>query len=102
MPASRPVNRVLPGFGLSLGFTLVYGQESFLGRSDQASFLKKRVPAIFLNTGEHPDYHKVTDEASRLDFEKASRVARLAFLDCWRIANEPVHYKVIDKPISLF
>jgi sulfate/thiosulfate transport system permease protein len=24
MPASRPVNRVLPGFGLSLGFTLVY------------------------------------------------------------------------------
>ena len=86
----------------AIGFTLVYGQESFLGRSDQASFLKKRVPAIFLNTGEHPDYHKVTDEASRLDFEKASRVARLAFLDCWRIANESVHYKVIDKPISLF
>jgi hypothetical protein len=86
----------------TIGFTLVYGQEGFLGRSDQASFLKKRVAALFLHTGEHPDYHKVTDEASRIDFDKASRVARLAFLDAWRVANESTHYQIIDKPISLF
>ncbi len=86
----------------AIGFTLVYGQEGFLGRSDQASFLNVRVPAIFLNTGEHADYHKVTDEASRINFPKASRVARLAFLDTWRIANESVHYRVIGRSISLF
>jgi hypothetical protein len=86
----------------SIGFTLVYGQESFLGRSDQASFLKKHVPVIFLNTGEHPDYHKVSDEVSRINFDKAARVARLGFLNAWRVANEPTHYQVIDKPISLF
>jgi hypothetical protein len=86
----------------AIHFTLLYGQEGFLGRSDQASFLKKSVPALFLHTGEHADYHKVTDEASRIDFDKAARVARLGFLDVWRIANESTHYRVIDKPISLF
>ncbi len=86
----------------AIGFTLAYGHESFLGRSDQANFLKKRVPALYLETGEHADYHKVTDEASRINFEKAARVARLAFLDAWRMANESTHYEVIDKPISLF
>jgi Iap family predicted aminopeptidase len=86
----------------AINFTLVYGQEQFLGRSDQANFLRKGVPALYLHTGEHADYHKVTDEASRINFEKAARIARLTFLDAWRIANESAHYKVIDKPISLF
>ena len=86
----------------AVGFTLVYDQERFLARSDQANFLKNGVPSVFLHTGEHADYHKVTDESSRINFDKAARVARLAFLNAWRIANESAHYRLIDKPISLF
>ncbi|MCX6150863.1 MAG: M28 family peptidase [Ignavibacteriales bacterium] len=85
-----------------IGFTLLYNQEQFLGRSDQANFLKKRIPSLFYTTGEHPDYHKVTDEVSLIDFNKEARVAQLAFLTALYIANDNQYYKVIPKRISLF
>lgn len=60
----------------------------FLRTSDHWPFLEREVPAIFLYTGEHPDVHTPSDDVERIDFAKMERVARLAFLAAWSLANE--------------
>jgi hypothetical protein len=47
--------------------------------SDHVVFHNRGIPAVMFHTGLHPDYHKVTDEVSVLDADKAARVTRLAF-----------------------
>jgi Zn-dependent M28 family amino/carboxypeptidase len=49
------------------------------GRSDDSSFIERRVPAINFFTGFHSDYHRPTDDWPRIDAEGVARVARLAF-----------------------
>jgi Peptidase family M28 len=46
-------------------------------RSDHYSYAKKGIPIVFLTTGLHEDYHKVTDEPSKIDYAKLTRVATL-------------------------
>jgi hypothetical protein len=46
-------------------------------RSDHYSYAKKGIPVVFLTTGLHGDYHKVSDEPSKIDYAKLSRVATL-------------------------
>ncbi|MFZ4523676.1 MAG: M28 family peptidase [Bacteroidales bacterium] len=81
-----------------IGFRLAESKEDHMdGGSDHASFFGKGIPAIFLFAGLHPDYHEVTDNPNRINSEKAARVARLAFLTAWRIANESNHYKIVTE-----
>jgi hypothetical protein len=60
---------------------------SFLRSSDHFSFHNAGVPIINYATGYHADYHKVTDEISRINFDKMKRVADLCFLVGIEIAN---------------
>jgi hypothetical protein len=46
-------------------------------RSDHYNYAKKGIPIVFFTTGLHEDYHKVTDEASKIDYAKLGRVAAL-------------------------
>jgi hypothetical protein len=46
-------------------------------RSDHYSYAKKGIPIVFLTTGLHEDYHKVSDEPSKIDYAKLARVAAL-------------------------
>jgi len=72
----------------SLGLIPDYSlPESFLRSSDHFSFHSKGVPILNLATGYHADYHKITDEISRINFEKMKRVADLCFLVGLEIAN---------------
>lgn len=48
------------------------------GGSDHAPFYRKGVPVVFLHTGSHPHYHKVTDTPERLNYSGAEAVTRLA------------------------
>ena len=48
------------------------------GRSDDSSFLDRRVPAINFFTGFHGDYHRPTDDWERVDLPGTSQVAALA------------------------
>src|SRR5262249_42230773 len=49
-----------------LGFDLAFGAEGF-GASDHASFTAVRVPVAFFFTGVHPDYHKPSDTADKIN-----------------------------------
>jgi hypothetical protein len=46
-------------------------------RSDHYSYAKKGIPIVFFTTGLHEDYHKVSDEPSKIDYVKLARVAGL-------------------------
>jgi len=61
--------------------------ENLVNRSDQAAFIPYGVPVLFLTSGLHSDYHRVSDEADRLDYEKMERLARLIFWVAWEFAE---------------
>lgn len=87
--------RIVEEENKNINFTLVTSNEYFVGGSDHASFYRRDVPVLFFFTGEHQDYHKVTDHAEFINTKKLARVSRLAFRTAWRIANENKHYKLI-------
>ncbi|MBU3699924.1 MAG: M20/M25/M40 family metallo-hydrolase [Candidatus Kapabacteria bacterium] len=74
---------------LAKPFNLAYDIEQYFFRSDQASFAMKRIPVIFYFTGEHKDYHKVTDEIPLIDFTSLAGISRLATTVLWRAAHMP-------------
>ncbi|MEO8561019.1 MAG: M28 family peptidase [bacterium] len=49
-----------------------------IGRSDHASFAAMHVPTIMLTSGEHTDYHRVTDLAARIDVKGLLRIVDVA------------------------
>jgi acetylornithine deacetylase/succinyl-diaminopimelate desuccinylase-like protein len=49
-----------------------------LDSSDQQSFQAAGIPAVQLFTGPHPDYHKPTDTAEKIDFAGLVKVASVA------------------------
>jgi hypothetical protein len=48
------------------------------GRSDDSSFLDRRIPALHFFTGFHDDYHRPSDDWNRIDADGTARVATLA------------------------
>jgi len=56
-------------------------------RSDHYNYAKKGIPIIFFTTGMHEDYHRVTDEASKIDYQQLARVSRLMLESGLVVAN---------------
>ena len=56
------------------------------GRSDDSSFIDKRIPALHFFTGFHDDYHRPSDDWDRIDVDGTARVATLALELAARIA----------------
>jgi Zn-dependent M28 family amino/carboxypeptidase len=69
---------------------------SFFFRSDQANFAKKKIPVLFYFSGEHADYHKVTDEISKINFDKLLRITELCGRTVVKTAN--VHGRLPYSP----
>jgi len=61
--------------------------ESLYTRSDHYSYAARGIPIIFFFTGLHPDYHQVSDEVDKINFEKLARVARLVHETGRRVAD---------------
>jgi hypothetical protein len=56
-------------------------------RSDHYSYAAKGIPIIFFTTGLHPDYHANTDEVSKIEFDKLTRITQLVYETGLRVAN---------------
>lgn len=56
-------------------------------RSDHYSYAAKGIPVIFYTTGLHRDYHYLTDEVDKIEWEKLARVTRLVYTTGQRLAN---------------
>jgi Zn-dependent M28 family amino/carboxypeptidase len=61
--------------------------EQIYYRSDHYSYAAKGVPIIFFTTGLHQDYHANTDEVSKIEFEKMTRITQLIYETGLRVAN---------------
>lgn len=72
-----------------LGLRVVGDEEGIFRRSDNFAFACRDVPALWLHTGFHDDYHAASDEPALIDTDKAARVARLTFLLVHRVATTP-------------
>ena len=62
------------------------------GPSDHASFYTKDIPVLFFFTGNHPDYHKPSDDWDKINVSDEARVVRYVY----RIANDL--QQVAEKP----
>jgi hypothetical protein len=56
-------------------------------RSDHYSYASKGIPIIFFTTGLHSDYHANTDDVSKIEFPKLTRVTQLVYETALRVAN---------------
>jgi len=63
--------------------------EHIYERSDHYNYARKGIPIVFVTTGLHDDYHKVSDEPRKIDFAKLARVTRLMADMGWAVANSP-------------
>ena len=61
--------------------------ESIYTRSDHYSYAAKGIPIIFYTTGLHRDYHYVTDEVDKIEWEKLSRITELVHVTGQRLAS---------------
>jgi hypothetical protein len=51
--------------------------ERIFFRSDHYNYARKGIPILFFTTGLHEDYHKVSDEPQKIDYDKMARVGAL-------------------------
>jgi hypothetical protein len=74
-----------------LDFDYVYNDEKhpdrLYYRSDHWNFAKNNVPIIFYFDGIHEDYHKVSDEVSKIDFDLMAKRGKIVFYTAWELAN---------------
>jgi peptidase M28-like protein len=85
---NRTANASLPTpLALDYAFNDPTDTEQLYYRSDHYSYAAKGVPIIFFTTGLHPDYHANTDEVSKIEFEKMTRIVQLVYLTGLRVAN---------------
>ena len=73
--------------GLTVRFRYDRNRSNLVRRSDHWPFLAHGVPALFVHTGLHPDYHTERDSADKLNYEKMTRVVQLVYQLSWDLAN---------------
>ena len=57
-------------------------------RTDAGPYLERGIPIMQFFNGEHPDYHKPSDEVGKLDMQKITNVSKLSFGALWLAADD--------------
>jgi hypothetical protein len=70
-----------------VGLRLTHPESYRLGRADHTWFYYANVPIIYFFGGLHDDYHTPRDTWDKLIPGKLEKVARLAFLTLWHVAE---------------
>jgi len=63
--------------------------EHIYERSDHFNYARKGIPIVFITTGLHDDYHKVSDDPRKIEYAKMARVTRLMVELGRAVANSP-------------
>ncbi len=75
--SGKNFNRLLDTLNTNYHFKLNKKAGGILPLSDHFSFYAKQVPVIFLWTGYHPDYHRPSDTADKINVHGMARIADL-------------------------
>ena len=60
----------------------------FRASSDNASFESKGVPIFLFTTGLHSDYHKTSDHAEMINYDKLTDISKLSFITAYQLADK--------------
>lgn len=84
------VEEVKPPEGLTVGRlgADLLSLGAVAARSDYGPFRDRSVPFLFFSTGPHPDYHRPTDTADRIEYAKLRRISLLIDAITTRLAND--------------
>jgi Zn-dependent M28 family amino/carboxypeptidase len=72
------------------------GQRIF-SRSDHYNFVKMGIPIAFFTDGLHVDYHRVTDSAEKIDYDKVEAVTKTLYAVSWVLGNSATRPKLNAK-----
>ncbi len=84
----RAVERANRAADLDVRFRYDDNASNLLRRSDQWPFLYREVPALFVHTGLHPDYHTERDTPEKLRYDKMARIVRMVHQLSWDLARD--------------
>jgi Zn-dependent M28 family amino/carboxypeptidase len=70
-----------------VGFELFYNVGLLTNASDQAAFLRRKIPALFFFAGDHEDYHTPEDDIEKVNLNKIQKVCKLVYLTAEEISN---------------
>jgi aminopeptidase YwaD len=98
-----------PQWGEVIGATLnkkifiLNPDSSGTGPSDHTSFYLKNIPVLFFFTGIHPDYHKPTDQADKINYVGELQVIHLIYAITQKMdgMNKPAFVKTRDRQFGV-
>ncbi len=93
---SETANKTYTKMNLDYKFDDPNDTERIYYRSDHYNFAKHGIPIIFYFNGVHEDYHKPSDEVSKINFPLLAKRAQLAYYTAWELANR-ANRPVVDK-----
>lgn len=70
------------------------GGKGGMGPSDHASFAGKKIPVLFLFSGMHPDYHRPTDDADKINYTAMAQSVNVAAMLVNELVEMPVEQYV--------
>jgi hypothetical protein len=71
--------------------------ENIYCRSDHANYARYGIPVAFFSTGQHSDYHQVSDEPQYIDYDHYASVVRFVWDVARTVANRDARL-IVDKP----
>lgn len=86
MGTSPGFTQMITDLNKTYNFSLTLKQDGN-GPSDFATFYQKDIPVIAYFTNLHPDYHKPSDDADKINLEGEERIAKMAYETIVAIAN---------------
>lgn len=78
-------------------FKLTFNDEGF-GPSDHSSFYGKQIPVLFFFTGTHPDYHRPSDDADKINFDGEAKVVNYVYDVTSTIVNKNTKPDYVNVP----
>jgi hypothetical protein len=70
----------------------------FFPRSDHAPYLQQGILILSWFTGLHEDYHRPSDSADKIDYQKMVKITRTLFVTAWLLADAAKRPQ-IDQPL---
>ncbi|MDB5120985.1 MAG: hypothetical protein JWN56_2203 [Sphingobacteriales bacterium] len=84
---SENANSIYTKLSIDYKFNDPNDPERIYYRSDHYNFAKHNIPIIFYFNGIHEDYHKPSDEVSKINFNLLVKRAQLVYYTGWDLAN---------------
>ncbi len=74
----------------TIRWPLKYDRQPKAGSDNLVFRIMNKTPGVFFWSGAHADYHRSTDDADKIDYEKAEKISRLAYELAKELGTRPV------------